>query len=170
MEIWIIGIFIVALMVYLSTRIKRSAAAAFAEERVETDDFSLVKPEGFLSPVENDEYLAFYAYSKEFGDEGDTEKQRQSLIRLKTQAGRELAEVRREVKKSFDKLLSEEKTGDAEFLLTGEKSERDVERVVYHKLVARGERIFDLEMTVLADKRENYEETAEKLFDGFRVK
>ncbi len=73
MEILIIGVIVVALMVWASTRIKRSAAEAFEEEAIDTDDFSLVKPEGFLSPVENDEYLAFYAYSKEFGEEDKAE-------------------------------------------------------------------------------------------------
>ena len=74
MEIWIIGGAIVGLMIYASTRIKRNAALAFAEEPIDTDEFSLVKPEGFLNPVENDEYLAFYAYSKEYGEEDKAEK------------------------------------------------------------------------------------------------
>ena len=93
MEILIMGGIIVALMVYASTRIKRSAAAAFEEETIETDDFSLVKPEGFLNPVENEDFLAFYAFSKDFGEEGKAEKSRQSLIKLKSLAGRSLTEI-----------------------------------------------------------------------------
>ena len=53
MEILIIGSLIVALMVYASTKIKRSAAQAFEEETIETDEFYLVKPEGFLNPIGN---------------------------------------------------------------------------------------------------------------------
>jgi hypothetical protein len=170
MEILIIGGIIVALMIYTSTKIKRSAAAAFAEETIETDEFSLVKPEDFLSPVENPDFLAFYAYSKEYGEEGKAERSRQGLIKLKVLAGRSLAEIAKDLKKSFDTVLSEEKPDQNTFLLTGEKSEKDVETLYYHKLVADGERIFDLEMAVLAEYREKYEEKAEKLLSSFRVK
>jgi len=170
MEILIIGGAIVALMVWASTRIKRSAAAAFEEETIERDEFSFVKPEGFLAPVEPEDFLAFYAYSKEFGEEDKAEKSRQSLIKLKALAGRSLKEIVKETKKSFDAVLSEEKRDENTFLLTGEKSENDVEKLFYHKIVARGEKVYDLEMSVLADYREKYEERAEKLQMSFHVK
>ena len=41
MEIFIVGVAVVALMVYVSTKIKRSAAAAFEREEIEEEDFSL---------------------------------------------------------------------------------------------------------------------------------
>ena len=170
MEILIVGAIVVALMVWASTKIKRSAAEAFEEEAIETDDFSLVKPEGFLNPVENDEYLAFYAYSKEFGEEDKAEKLRQSLIKLKVLAGRSMSEIGSDLKKSFDRLLSEETPDENTLLLKGEKTEREVDKLLYHKLVAAGERVFDLEMYVLADYEEKYEERAEKLLASFRVK
>lgn len=170
MEILIIGGIIVALMVWASTKIKRSAAAAFEEEAVETDEFFLVKPEGFLAPVEAEDFLAFYAYSKEFGEEGEAGKLRQSLIKLKILAGRTLAENVKDIRKSFDAVTSEKKLGDDEITLIGERSENDVEKVFYHKIVARNEKIYDLEMSVLADYREKYSERAEKLLESFRVK
>ncbi|HEY8563598.1 MAG TPA: hypothetical protein VIL74_24680 [Pyrinomonadaceae bacterium] len=170
MEILIIGGLVVALMVYASTRIKRSAAAAFEEETIETDEFALVKPEGFLSPVDNDDYLAFYAYSKEFGEEDNAEKLRQGLIKLKILAGRSLTEITKDIKKSLDTVSSEERPDAATFVLKGEKKEREVAQLFYHKLIARDERVFDLEMSVLADYRERYEERAEKLLTSFRVK
>jgi hypothetical protein len=170
MEILIIGGIIVALMVYASTKIKRSAAAAFEEETIATDEFSLVKPEGFLNPVETPDFLAFYAYSKEYGEEGKAEKSRQSLIKLKILAGRSLAEISKDIKKSFDKVLSAENPDENTFLLKGEKSEKDVETLFYHKIVARDARVFDLEMSILEDYREKYEEKAEKLLESFYVK
>jgi hypothetical protein len=170
MEILIIGAIIVALMVYASTKIKRSAAEAFEEETIETEDFSLVKPEGFLNPVETEEYLAFYAFSKEFGEEGKAEKLRQSLIKLKILAGRSLTEITKDVKNSFDKVLAEEKPDENTFLLKGEKSEKDVETLFYHKVVAAGAQVFDLEIAVLSDYQEKYEAKAEKLLESFRVK
>jgi hypothetical protein len=170
MEILIIGGAIVALMVWASTRIKRSAAEAFEEEAVERDEFSLVKPEGFLAPVEPEDFLAFYAYSKEFGEEDKAEKSRQSLIKLNVQAGRNVTEIVKDTKKSFDAVLSEENADENTFLLTGKKRENDVEKLFYHKIVARGEKVYDLEMSVLADYKEKYEEKAEKLLENFCVK
>lgn len=170
MEILIVGAIVVALMVWASTKIKRSAAEAFEEEAIETDDFSLVKPEGFLSPVENDEYLAFYAYSKEYGEEEKAEKLRQSLIKLKVLAGKSLAETGKDVKAGFDKLLSEDAPDENTLILKGEKNEKEVDRLFYHKLVARREQVFDLEIFILADYEEKYAEKAEKLLASFRVK
>jgi hypothetical protein len=170
MEIWIIGAVVVALMVYASTKIKRSAAAAFEEETIETAEYSLDKPEGFLAPVEPPDFLAFYAYSKDFGEEESAEKLYQSLIKLKVLAGRSLAEIAKDVKKSFDKVLTEESPSENTVVLGGERTENDVDKLFYHKIVAAGEKIFDLEMTVLADYREKYEERAEKLLSSFRVK
>src|SRR6185436_16743158 len=66
MEILIPGLALVALMVYVSTRIKRSAAKAFDQEVVETDEFTITKPEGLFIPTDATD-LAFAAYSKDFG-------------------------------------------------------------------------------------------------------
>lgn len=170
MEILIIGGIIVALMVWASTRIKRSAAAAFEEETIETGEFALVKPEGFLNTVEPPDFLAFYAYSKEFGEEEAAEKVRQSQIKVKILAGRSPAEIVKDEKKSFAKILSEEKPGENTILLAGERAEKSVETVFYHKFIAAGEKIYDLEMSMLADYREKYEEKAEKLLASFCVK
>lgn len=66
MELLIPGLLLVALMVYVSTRIKKQAAKAYERETVIGDGFSIVKPEGFISPADIGE-LAFAAYAKEFG-------------------------------------------------------------------------------------------------------
>ena len=82
MEFLIPGLILVALMVYASTRIKRTAAQAFDEETIETEDFVLTKPEGFLHVLNGDRALAFEAYSKEFG-KGDASEQRQATIDMR---------------------------------------------------------------------------------------
>lgn len=66
MELLIPGLILVALMVYASTRIKRSAARAFEAETVETDEFIIQKAEGFLHNLNGDPKYLFEAYSKEF--------------------------------------------------------------------------------------------------------
>ena len=75
------GLILVALMVYASTRIKKSAAAAFNAETVESDDFIIQKPQGFLNKLNRDEQFAFEAYSKEFGV-GEAADFRQGSINL----------------------------------------------------------------------------------------
>lgn len=72
MELLIPGLILVALMVYASTRIKRSAAAAFDEEAIETDEYVIQKPEGFLHNLNAGSEYLFEAYSKEFSKEAPT--------------------------------------------------------------------------------------------------
>ena len=67
MELLIPGLILVALMVWASTRIKKNAAAAFDAEVIETESFSIRKPEGFLHVLNDDSGLAFRSYSKDFG-------------------------------------------------------------------------------------------------------
>jgi len=92
------------------------------------------------------------------------------LIKLKVLAGRSAAEISKDIKASFEEVLTDENTDENTFWLTGEKSEKDVEKIFYHKIVAKNEQIYDLEMSVLADFQEKYEERAEKLLSSFRVK
>lgn len=73
MEILIPGLILVALMVYASTRIKKSAAKAYEPETIETDDFVINKPAGFLTVIGGDPRLAFESYSKEFGAGSNSE-------------------------------------------------------------------------------------------------
>jgi hypothetical protein len=67
MELLIPGLILVAVMVYVSTRIKRSAAAAYEAELIETKFFSIKKPDGFIAVADPRRPLLFEAYSKEFG-------------------------------------------------------------------------------------------------------
>ena len=86
MELLIPGLILVAIMVWASTRIKRNAAAAFDAERVETNDFIIEKPEGFLHVLNDTTGLLFRAYSKEFGTVGRTEL-RQATIEIERRRG-----------------------------------------------------------------------------------
>jgi hypothetical protein len=67
MELLIPGLILVALMAYVSTRIKRSAARAFESETINGDGFTITKPKGFLQLSDENTEYAFEAYSKEFG-------------------------------------------------------------------------------------------------------
>lgn len=73
MEIWIIGIIIVGLMVYVSTRIKKESKRAYQAEVFETEHLQIEKPEGFLIPIAEDSPYVFEARSKEFGNDEATD-------------------------------------------------------------------------------------------------
>ena len=87
MEIWIIGIPLVALMVYLSTRVKKMANQAYAEELIEREGFALIKPEGFIFLETPAEGLAFQAESKAFGENEATETIREASASVVIRSG-----------------------------------------------------------------------------------
>ncbi len=69
MEILIVGVIIVAIMAYASTKIKNAAKQAYEQELIETAEFRIVKPEGFIIPVKENLELEFEANSKDFGED-----------------------------------------------------------------------------------------------------
>lgn len=174
MEIWIIGGIIVALMVYLSTRIKRSAASAFEEETIETDKFEIVKPDGFIYPVKEDSEFAFEAYSKDFGQTDETGKYHQAWATLQIFDDADFAEVCENAEQSVDKILVQSIIFESDkiecFLLKGEKIEKGVETEINHKIVEKDGKVFDFQVSVLKDFQTDYAERAEKLIESFRVK
>jgi hypothetical protein len=169
MEILIIGVFVVALMIYTSTRIKKSAAQAYEEETVETDEFSLVKPEGFLNPIRRESEFAFEAYSKDYGED-DAETIRQGLITVKVFTDQKFAQVCKLTRQSVDQVLSEENVDNRTFWLKGIKTEKDIDTEIYHKIIAENQKVFDLKITLLAKVEADYIERTEKALESFRVK
>ena len=175
MEILIIGIPLVILMVYLSTRIKKSAASAYEPETIETDDYVLVKPEGFISPVGAASAFVFEAYSKDFGESDETEKLYRAQAKLRIAANENFAVYSERAKQTFDEILSAETVGAAQngrkiCLLKGEKRDNGVSTIEYRKIIAGESRIYDLSATVLSDAADAYAASIEKLVESFRVK
>ncbi|MBX3281109.1 MAG: hypothetical protein KF756_01390 [Acidobacteria bacterium] len=99
MEILILGIILVALMAWASTRIKKNAAAAFDRETVTTPAFTIDKPEGMLHVLNGNPELEFEAYSKEFGT-GVMSKMRLFRAEIKKLHPTGLAAKLAEIKKS----------------------------------------------------------------------
>ncbi|MDQ3800557.1 MAG: hypothetical protein M3384_13995 [Acidobacteriota bacterium] len=147
MEILILGVILVALMAYVSTRIKKSAAQAFERESIETEDFRLVKPEGFLSVVvdANSEY-AFEAYSKDFGA-GDAAEYRKATVKIYKNPGR-------------NKRLSGET----------EKTEKGVTIQTLRKTLKNNKKSFELEISVLKDYRDEYLNKINEMLNSFSLK
>ena len=173
MEILIVGIVFVALMVYVSTKIKKSAAQAFERETVETGYFRLVKPEGFISPVNEHSEYAFTARSKNFG-ENEAREIHQAKINLKIFSNENFDAGCREIKNWADKILSENISADGLnkqkiCLLKTRKTEDEISFYAFHKIVESQsqKKIYDLEILVLEDFREHYKEQIDEVLNSF---
>jgi hypothetical protein len=162
-------------MVYVSTRVKKSAAAAYEPETIETDDYVLVKPEGFISPVGNASAFVFEAYSKDLGESDETEKLYRAQAKLRIAANENFAVYSERAKQTFDEILSAETVGASQggrkiCLLKGENRENGISTLEYRKIVAGESGIYDLSATVLSDAADVYAASIEKLVESFRVK
>ena len=173
MEILIVGIVLVALMVYTSTRIKKSAARAFEREIIDTDEYRLIKPEGFLSPVDENSEFIFKAHSKNFG-ENEAREIHQAKVDLKMFSNADFDSVCDSIKQSADKVLSENISTEASHeqkicLLEIEQTENEMPFYVFHKIVEneQKQKIYDLKVLVLKDFREQYEEQVGEILSSF---
>ncbi len=164
MELLIPGLILVALMVYASTRIKKITAQAFEAETIETDEFSIQKPDGFLHNLNGDPKYIFEAYSKEYSKANDK-------LRVGT------ATIIRLENTSIDDVVDElSQTG----IITDEGTEildetayrmlvsRGDEKEISYKLAERNDSVYKLEITAMEESKN--EPWAETFFDSFRVK
>jgi hypothetical protein len=171
MELLIPGLILVALMVYASTRIKRSAAQAFEPETVETDAFSINKPEGFLNVINGDPQYAFEAYSKTFEEENGRDV-RAATARLRILDGKAVGEQIAEIKNAELKVTSEqnEVMGDIRYhVIEGTRDERGAEFRMLYKLAESAGKTYELEVKALASAEETAK-NAETFIDSFEVK
>ncbi len=176
MEIFIIGVVIVALMVYVSTKIKKSAAQAFERETIETEDFTLVKPEGFMHPLRDESEFAFEAFSKDFGD-GELRNIWQANVELLVHSGTNLKEICSKIRNFADSILSEEKIKETPAdqrisLIEGEITIDDVHKHVFWKVVesVSQKKVFELRAFVLESNLNDHAQKIEEMFESFRVK
>lgn len=159
-------------MVYLSTRIKRSAAQAFEREEIETDEFSISKPDGFLHPLNTDSGLAFEAYTREFGED-DARKMRQAMAELEVHEGGSAVRIRADIKKAAGKVLSEQTIREGEreaYLIDTERLEKGVPVTTLYKISGAGSKVYEMRISVLDEFKESYLQKSEELRAGFRLK
>ena len=163
MEFLIPGLILVAVMVYLSTRIKKTAADAFNAESIEADGYSLEKPEGFLH-VLGDEKHEFMAYSKEFGED-DNSRFHRATIELDVLPEIDVATVQKAVCEAAansdvrqeDVIEADELANETEF------------RAVY-KLAARGSSVYRLRFAVLAEHFDEFSRRIDDTLESFVTK
>ncbi len=172
MEILIPGLILVALMVYASTKIKKNAARAYERETIETPEFSIVKPEGFICPVDHDEKLVFAAYSKEYGrDEADTVRQASAEIRVFEDEN--FDEICERAKIDTVKVISEDVgilNGSKCCTIHAEAIGKGVALNRTHKIVAGDGKIYDLMISVLPEHSGDYSVNVDELLDSFTLR
>ena len=170
MEILIAGLILVAFMAYASTRIKRSAAKAFEAETVETEQFVIQKPDGFLNVINGDPQFAFEAYSKEFGT-GDASAIRMGTATIKiSDAGSDPAVS---IKESGTDIASDikEVIGEKHYrLIEGKRVTKGTEFRVLYKIAESQGKVFVLEITALPEAPDEFSHKIESMLDSFEIK
>jgi hypothetical protein len=173
MEILFLGIILVGLMVYVSTRIKKSAASAFEREIIERENFRIVKPEGFISPIDENSKFAFEAYSKEFG-KNDADELRQAQANLIVSSDSNFESVIENAKRNAGKILSQKVTDDLDAgqkicLIESEETEAQVAVRKFYKFIenTRQHKIYQLQISILDAYQKEYADRADEMLETF---
>lgn len=158
-------------MVYASTKIKKTAAAAFEAETIETDEFLLEKPEGFLNVLNLDPALVLDAYSREFGVEPAADI-RQARIQIRQYRVCKMSEAvaliaeRSKVKSDISELVGERKYR----LIEAERIEKGICFREIYKLSEKDEDVFELKVIALEDTNEDLLRKIDQIVLSFVVK
>ncbi|MFZ1702607.1 MAG: hypothetical protein WBO10_03215 [Pyrinomonadaceae bacterium] len=169
MELLIPGLILVGLMYYASTRIKRYTAAAFEAEVVETEEFIIDKPDGFLHVLNGDAAFAFESYSKDFGT-NDASNIRKGTAKLRVRRGISLRDAAKEISRTgkmsedFNEVVDEHRYR----MLVIKRDDGDAERTVSYKLAEKGGSVFEFEVSALSEVSD--EAWVAGFISGFRIR
>lgn len=168
MEILIPGLILVALMVYASTRIKKTAAKAFDAETIETDEFVIQKPDGFLSVIGGDPQYAFESYSKELGGAGAEDfRKGTAKLRIFDNGNRTtLPNADETLVSDVNKVIGDTRYRIIETL----RNDKGVDLRVSYKTAAKNGKVYALEIVVLAETTAEFTRNIETMLDSFQVK
>ena len=168
MEILIPGLILVALMVYISTRIKRSAANAYEKETVETAEFSITKPEGFIILDSSDPNVIFAAHSKDYGT-GDADRFRRVSAELRRHEDRSIDEVKSLARDNVE-LIGEQHLGGGTTVIETRRSIDGIEFEHEYWISQKDETIYELRITALAETKEDDLKNIDELLASFELK
>jgi hypothetical protein len=174
----IVLIVFIVILLSISSRIRKAARLAFESETVETDEFSIVKPEGFISPVNDNSAYAFEAYSKDYGEGETAGNMRQAQAFVSVFKDENFADACARAKQNAGEILSEE-TGGSVCLIKGEealvKDEETLENASaynFYKVIGDDARqkIYELKITVLHKFLADYQNRVDEMLESFRLK
>jgi hypothetical protein len=169
MELLIPGLILVALMVYASTRIKRMAAEAFEAETIETDEYTINKPEGFLTVINGDPKYAFESYSKEYGGAGAEEiRQGTAKLHIRDRIGHDDA-IKELLGPDAVKLSDEsEIVGGIKYrIIETKRSEKGVELRIQYKTAERSGMVYIFETARLSETTPEFARKIEAMLNSF---
>jgi len=166
MELLIPGLILVALMVWASTKIKKRAADAFEAEFIETETYSLQKPDGFLHVIGDEEH-EFAAYSKEYGN-GDNTGVRQATIEIDIFRDTNLASVLDSTRNSATTSEISEQT-EMIVELKSEELANETSIRAFYKIVAEESSVYRLRFAVLAEHCDDHLRKMDETLDSFSV-
>ena len=168
--IWILipGLLFVALMVYVSTRIKRTAADAYEREVIDTAEFSIAKPEGFIIIESREPEVVFAAYSKEWGT-GDADPFRRVSAELRRYENRSLEDVRNALVENAE-LVDERHLADGAFGLETRSSTNDILFENEHHVSERNGKIYEIRIVALSETKADEQKKIDELLASFELK
>lgn len=172
MELLIPGLILVALMVYASTRIKKAAANAYEPETIETAEFVVQKPAGFLHVIGGDPKYALQTYSKDFGTAA-AENVRKAEATLRVDEGRTTQHVLADRRRADANIISDFKEiidGVTYRVIESEWNENGIAFTGSRKLADHRGKAFDLDAKMLSETTGGAGAGIETLIDSFRVK
>lgn len=166
----------VAVLIYISSRIRKAASAAFEPETIENENFYIFKPEGYLNPINNDGKYPFEAYTRELGDKG-AGRLRKSLVTLEETSGLNFNDARKKAKQTADEVFSEtvfKDTPDGQKICQIEagKTEDEISRLIFHKIIESRaqQKTYDLQISILEAHADEYIKRISDMINSFTVK
>lgn len=172
MELLIPGLILVALMIYASTKIKKNAARAFEREEIETGDFFITKPKGFISPHDPESEFAFTAHSKDFGT-GKSDNERQASVSVRKYEAANFDQICETIRSAAASVVSEETEENVRnrisTILTHEQNAHSSFDVFYN-IAEREDDVFVLKVPVLSEHKDEYLRKIEEILESFSVK
>lgn len=170
-----IAIFI-AILLFISSKIRKAANEAYEPEQIERENFSIYKPEGYLNPVEFTEKMPFEAYTRELG-ERSAGRLRKSLAKLTVTDGLNFDNLRKEIKKNAEEFVStvfdeNAPEGQRTCLIETKKTENEITTVYVNKIVEsrRQKKTYNLEVSILEDHRDEFDERIGEMLESFTLK
>lgn len=159
-------------MAYASTRIKKSAARAYEAEMVETDEFVIQKPDGFLNVIGGDPAFVFEAYSKDFGGAG-SEDFRKATATLRVYDNVSENEIAERIIGSGDTVVSDltEIISETRYRVieTG-RSEKGVEVRDFYKIAGCNSKVYEFRISALTETTAEFMHSIESMLDSFELK
>lgn len=168
MELLIPGLILVALMVWVSTKIKKAAAAAYSEETVTTDDFTITKPEGFIIPVNDGSPFLFEARTKEY-ENVERESIPAASATITANRGDEFDSVCESVRSKVGKVVDDDvhREGSRVCVVTAEENENGVSYMATYKIIEAGESPLTLHARTLPEQNDELTRKIEAMVRSF---